>query len=91
MPREARIDAPGALHSIIIRGIKCWAIFKNAADRSDFLKRPDRILPETKTSCYAWVLMNKSSCRPRSRCIDKLLKCKYVTDVPFIPPFIPPV
>ncbi len=57
MPRKARIDAPGALHHIIIRGIERRAIFNNAADRSDFLNRLDKILPETKTSCYAWVLM----------------------------------
>ena len=57
MPRKARIDAPGALHHIIIRGIERRAIFKNAADRNDFLKRLDMILPETKTGCYAWVLM----------------------------------
>ncbi len=30
---------------------------KDAADRSDFLNRLEMILPETKTSCYAWVLM----------------------------------
>ena len=57
MPRKARIDAPGALHHIIIRGIERRAIFKDAADRSDFLNRLEMILPETKTSCYAWVLM----------------------------------
>ena len=57
MPRKARIDAPGALHHIIIRGIERRAIFKNAADRSDFLERLELILPQTMTSCYAWVLM----------------------------------
>lgn len=57
MPRRARIDAPGALHHIIIRGIERRAIFKDYADREDFLRRLALILPETKTSCYAWVLM----------------------------------
>ena len=57
MPRKARIEAPGALHHIIIRGIERRAIFKNAADRSDFLNRLDKILPETQTSCYARVLL----------------------------------
>ncbi len=28
MPRKARIDAPGALHHIMIRGIELKAIFK---------------------------------------------------------------
>ena len=57
MPRKARIDAPGALQHIIIRGIERRAIFKGAADRGDFLNRLEMILPETKTGCYAWVLM----------------------------------
>jgi hypothetical protein len=38
MPSQARIDAPGALHHIIIRGIKGKAIFIDSADRADFLK-----------------------------------------------------
>ena len=57
MPRKARIDAPGALHHIIIRGIERRAIFRSAADRNNFLERLELILLETLTSCYAWVLM----------------------------------
>jgi REP element-mobilizing transposase RayT len=57
MPRQARIDAPGALHHIIIRGIERKAIFKDSADRANFLKRLALILSETDTICYAWVLM----------------------------------
>jgi putative transposase len=33
MPRRARIDAPGALHHIIIRGIERQVVFRNTADR----------------------------------------------------------
>ncbi len=57
MPRQARIDAPGALHHIIIRGIERKAIFKEVADRKNFLKRLSLIISETDTICYAWVLM----------------------------------
>ena len=57
MPRQARIDAPGALHHIIIRGIERKAIFKVNADRANFLERLGRIISETETGCYAWVLM----------------------------------
>ena len=39
MPRKARIDAPGALHHIILRGIERKAIFKQDQDYQDFLKR----------------------------------------------------
>ena len=38
MPRQARIDAPGALHHIIIRGIERKKIFKDDSDRDDFLE-----------------------------------------------------
>lgn len=58
MPRQARIDAPGALHHIIIRGIERKAIFKDDADRHNFLKRLSRIISETETLCCAWVLMD---------------------------------
>jgi putative transposase len=57
MPRKARIDAPGALHHIIIRGIERKAIFKDRMDRRNFLSRLDRIVSETQTGCYAWGLM----------------------------------
>jgi hypothetical protein len=56
MPRKARIDAPGALHHIIIRGIERKVIFKDRIDRKNFLKRLGTILSETDTPCYAWVL-----------------------------------
>jgi len=43
MPRKARIDAPGALHHIIIRGIECKAIFKDAEDYETFLGRLGKV------------------------------------------------
>ena len=57
MPRRARIDAPGALHHIVIRGIEGKAIFKDDTDREDFIDRLSSLLQETITSCYAWALM----------------------------------
>ena len=39
MPRQARLDAPGALHHVMIRGIEGTAIFRNQEDREDFLAR----------------------------------------------------
>ena len=57
MPRKARIDAPGALHHIIVRGIERKAIFKDNHDRDNFFERLDRIIAETETGCYAWVFM----------------------------------
>jgi REP element-mobilizing transposase RayT len=58
MPRKARIDAPGALHHIIIRGIEKRPIFRDEVDRNHFLDRLETILTESSTPCYAWALMN---------------------------------
>ncbi len=57
MPRKSRIDAPGALHHIMARGIEKSLIFETDSDRDHFLNRFGEILTDTKTSCYAWALM----------------------------------
>jgi REP-associated tyrosine transposase len=57
MPRLARLDAPGILHHIMIRGIERRKIFRNDKDREDFLDRLSTLLPKTGTSCYAWVFI----------------------------------
>jgi len=57
MPRTARIDAPGALHHIICRGIEQGRIFQDNADRDNFVRRLRTILKQTSTPCYAWALI----------------------------------
>lgn len=57
MPRKARIDAPGALQHIIVRGIERRKIFWDDTDRNNFLKRLEIVLIETRTPCFAWALM----------------------------------
>jgi REP element-mobilizing transposase RayT len=57
MPRKARLDAPGALHHIIVRGIERRKIFRDDADREDFLERLGRILSASQTRCFAWALL----------------------------------
>ena len=57
MTRLARINAPGVLHHVIIRGIERRKIFINNKDRDDFLARLAVLLPETRTNCYAWAFM----------------------------------
>ena len=53
MPRLARLDAPGVLHHIMIRGIERRKIFLDNKDREDFLDRLSNLLPKTETLCYA--------------------------------------
>ena len=52
MPRKARIDAPGALHHIIVRGIERRKIFYDDPDRNNFLERLGVILTETSTPLF---------------------------------------
>ena len=39
MPRHARIDAPGAVHHLMVRGITRSAIFYDSVDRELFIDR----------------------------------------------------
>ncbi len=57
MPRKARIDAPGALHHIIVRGIERRRIFSDDQDRDNFVERLGDIVTETQTGCLAWALL----------------------------------
>ena len=57
MPRKARIDAPGALHHIIVKGIERRKIFYDDTDRNNLMKRLDAVLTNTQTGCFAWAFM----------------------------------
>ena len=57
MPRQARIDAPGAVHHIIARGIERGKIFQDDQDRYNFIKRLGDLVLETQTKCFAWALI----------------------------------
>jgi len=57
MPRKTRIDAPGALHHIICRGIERRNIFRDDIDRNRFVDRLGKLLGETATPCFAWALI----------------------------------
>lgn len=39
MPRQARLDAPGTLHHVILRGIERRAIVADEEDRRQFVER----------------------------------------------------
>ena len=56
MPRKSRIDAAGALHHVIGRGIARARTFLCDRDRNDLLDRLGDILMESKTACFAWAL-----------------------------------
>ncbi|MFZ5863465.1 MAG: transposase [Nitrospirota bacterium] len=58
MPRGPRLDAPGVVHHVMARGIEQGNIFRSDEDRSDFVRRLARLLPDTQTTCLAWCLLS---------------------------------
>ncbi len=57
MPRQARLDVPGSLHHIIVRGIERRRIVDDDKDRDDFVNRLGEIASDTDTIIYAWSLL----------------------------------
>jgi putative transposase len=57
MPRQARLDIPGTLHHVIIRGIERRRIVDDHKDRHRFVTRLGQLALETETAIYAWSLL----------------------------------
>jgi len=57
MPRQARIDAPGALHHVMLRGINREKLFRVNGDYGEFLSRLGALFQKNKVRCLAWSLM----------------------------------
>lgn len=57
MPRQARLDSPGTLHHIIVRGIEKRRIVDDRWDRGKFVSRMGQVASDTETVIYAWALM----------------------------------
>ena len=53
MPRGPRLDAPGTLHHVIIRGIERRRIVDNETDRNDFVTSMGALAAKTDTKIYA--------------------------------------
>ncbi len=58
MPRQARLDAPGALHHVMGRGIEGTSIFRSDEDREDFLTRLRSLCKGGNLSVFAWALLD---------------------------------
>lgn len=57
MPRQARLDAPGTLHHVIVRGLDRGAIVRDEIDRAAFVARLGDVAQATGTAIYAWALL----------------------------------
>lgn len=58
MPRAARIDIPGLLQHVMVRGIEKRDIFLDDSDRTFFVQRLSTLLEATGTQCLAWSMMS---------------------------------
>ena len=57
MPRQARLDTPGTLHHVILRGLARGAIVTDDGDRAAFVTRLGTGAQATGTALYAWALL----------------------------------
>mgnify|MGYP000611685232 CR=1 FL=1 len=57
MPRQARLDVPGTLHHVIIRGIEKRRIVDDGVDQGAFIERMGQAALETGVTIYAWSLL----------------------------------
>ena len=80
MPRQRRLDAPGALHHVIGRGIERTRIFRTDSDREDFVNRLAELCMDGDLIAYAWCLMPnhfhllvRTGREPISKSMKKLL------------------
>ena len=80
MPRQPRLDAPGALHHVMGWGIERTNIFRIDRDRDDFLNRLAKQCRDGNLIVYAWCLLSnhfhllvRTGRQPISRSMKRLL------------------
>jgi REP element-mobilizing transposase RayT len=80
MPRGARLDAPGTLHHVIVRGLDRQVIFRDDRDREDLLARLSTLIRAGALRVYAWALLPnhahfllRTDGRPLARSMRSLL------------------
>ena len=60
MARGPRLDAPGTLHHVMIRGIEKRVIFEDSRDREDFLRRLGIVVEEGRGAMFSMGVDSKS-------------------------------
>ena len=80
MPRGPRLDAPGVLHHVMVRGIERRAVCRGDRDRRDFLARLAALATAHAWAVYAWArlpnhahLLVRTGVRPLARTRGGLL------------------
>jgi putative transposase len=80
MPRQPRLDSPGVLHHVMVRGLERRPVFRDDADRADFVGRLAALVRDTGLTVYAWALLPnhahllvRTGTRPLPRVMRSLL------------------
>jgi hypothetical protein len=80
MARGPRLDAPGALHHVMVRGLECRAIFRDDGDRAEFVRRLAALAAGGALAISAWALLPnpahllvRTGARPLARSLRSLL------------------
>lgn len=80
MPRGPRLDAPGVLHHVMVRGIERRPLFRDDQDRDDFVDRLAALAQGGAFTVYAWALLPnhvhllvRTGTRPLARSMRSLL------------------
>ncbi len=80
MARGPRLDAPGVLHHVMVRGIERRPLFRDDRDRDDFVERLAGLAQGGALSVYAWALLPnhvhllvRTGTRPLARSMRSLL------------------
>ncbi len=58
MARKLRIQYPGAIYHVTIRGIERRAIFQDDTDRHELIERLERVVEESRVRLYLYCLMD---------------------------------
>jgi len=59
MPRQAILEAPGTLYSVMIRGMEGKRIFRDTQDWKDFVTPLGDLAKQTDTRILAWSLLGR--------------------------------
>ncbi len=80
MPRQPRLDAPDALHHVMVRGLERRVIFRDDRDRADFVARLAALAEAGAWTVYAWAvlpnhahLLVRTGTRPLAQSMRSLL------------------
>ena len=80
MPRGPRLDAPGVLHHVMVRGIEGRPVFRDDQDRDNFVDRLAALARTGGLTIYAWTLLPnhlhllvRTGVRPLARSMRSLL------------------